>query len=222
MAKPDRHRTISGRSPTRRGRRSRGATKPEASRVRRLTLSEARSLLDANHGFVAFDLEHCGNPPQRIVEVGGIRLDRGSTGLVAGATFQAVIQTPPRQLSPYARRKTNLRNADLRNGSPRHETLAAFRRFLSDSVPILHAAADDIRTLNLNLSRHAIEPLPARAADVQQWAKVHFGCKKLRLADLATAFGARAPTHRALADAIATLEIFIAMIGRSDEASPTC
>lgn len=209
----DGSRSRRSRSGTRRSGGHRGLG-PEGLRV--LTLQEARQRLDQGTSFVAFDLEHSGTPSQEIVEVGAVRVIRDGEGLKEGETFHAVLAVPVRRISRFALRKTRLTREELSAGSPPADTLRSFREFLGSAVPILHAAGDDLLTLALNLRRHDLEPMPAQAADVQVWARDVFGARHLRLEDLARHFDAPVPTHRALADARATLAIFIAMLSHPD------
>ena len=190
------------------GRRTR--TRPDdRERLQRYSREEARELLRSGQPFCAFDIEHSGTQSQAIVEIGAIRVD--SSG--AEEVFESMIFLEPRRFSSYARRKTGIKPEELRAGAPREETLARFRDFLEGSVPVLHAANDDLLTVNRNLSRLQLKPVPAVAVDVQVWARQDFELEGLSLEAIATHFGVSKPTHRALADARTTLEIFQRMLG---------
>jgi DNA polymerase-3 subunit epsilon len=178
--------------------------------VYRYDIREALALIQKRRTLCAFDVEHCGTRSQDIVEIGAIRVDGD-----VEAVFHEMLYLDPRQFSPYARRRTGIRAKELRAGGDRVQTLRRFREFLGDAVPVLHAALDDIRTLNLNLKRHGIRIAPRQAVDVQLWGREVFECEQLTLEGLARRFDAAQPTHRALDDARATLAVFRGMLAEA-------
>ena len=167
--------------------------------------------------FVVFDLETTGLSParSRIVEIGAQRVD----ALATGATFETFVN-PGMPLPPAITALTGIGSADVR-GAPGADL--AVRRFLSfagDAVLVAHNARFDMGFLDRAVERLTGRRVAAPVVDTVWLARRLLAGRTGRfgLSPLAHFFGTSvAPCHRALADASATAEILIALIGLAQE-----
>ena len=167
--------------------------------------------------FVVFDLETTGLSParSRIVEIGAQRVD----ALATGATFETFVN-PGMPLPPAITALTGIGSADVR-GAPGADL--AVRRFLSfagDAVLVAHNARFDMGFLDRAVERLTGRRVAAPVVDTVWLARRLLAGRTGRfgLTPLAHFFGTSvAPCHRALADASATAEILIALIGLAQE-----
>jgi DNA polymerase-3 subunit epsilon len=175
------------------------------------------SLLLEQASFVVFDLETTGLSParSRIVEIGAQRVE----ALEAGATFETLVN-PGVPLPTAITALTGIAQGDVR-GAPSSDL--AVRRFLSfagDAVLVAHNARFDMGFLDRAVEQLTGRRVAAPVVDTVWLARrlLSGRTKRVGLAHLAHFFGTSAePCHRALADAEATAEILIALIGLAQE-----
>jgi DNA polymerase-3 subunit epsilon len=176
----------------------------------------ARTLLE-HASFVVFDLETTGLSParSRIVEIGAQRVD----ALAAGATFETLVN-PGVPLPTAITALTGIAQGDVR-GAPSADL--AVRRFLSfagDAALVAHNARFDMGFLDRTVERLTGRRVAAPVVDTVWLARrlLSGRTKRVGLAHLSHFFGTSVePCHRALADAEATAEILIALIGLAQE-----
>jgi DNA polymerase-3 subunit epsilon len=165
--------------------------------------------------FVVVDLETTGGSADScaITEIGAVKV-RGGEVL---AEFQTLVN-PGQPIPPFIALLTGITEAMVA-GSPRLEqALPAFLEFARGSVLVAHNAGFDVSFLRAGAARLGLEwPAPdvvdtvkvARQVVTRDEAPNH------KLATLARLFGAATtPTHRALDDARATVDVLHAMLGR--------
>jgi DNA polymerase-3 subunit epsilon len=170
-----------------------------------------------NASFVVFDLETTGLSParSRIVEIGAHRVD----ALTLGPTFETFVN-PGLPLPPAITALTGIGAGDV-SGAPGPDL--AVRRFLAfagDAVLVAHNARFDMGFLDRAVERVTGRRVAAPVVDTVWLARRLLGGRTGRfgLSPLAHFFGTSAtPCHRALADASATAEILIALIGLAQE-----
>lgn len=165
--------------------------------------------------FTVVDLETTGGSAgtDAITEIGAVRV-RG--GQVLGE-FQTLID-PGRPLSPFIRVLTGISDSMLAGAPGLASVLPAFLEFAAGSVLVAHNAPFDVGFLRAACAEHA-HPWPAFAvvdtAVLARRVLIRDETPDCKLATLARYFGAQIqPTHRALADARATVDVLHALIGR--------
>ena len=162
-------------------------------------------MLDA---FVAIDLETTGLSldSDQIIEVGATRFDRSGIS----EQFSTFID-PGRGIPREIRDLTGISDADV-TGAPRFgDVREALRAFIGDRAVVGQNIAFDLAFLR---AEQVLPPGPA--LDTWELASVLLPtATRLNLASLAAAVGVHMPVaHRALADAEATRDIFLALLAR--------
>ncbi len=166
---------------------------------------------------VVFDLETTGLSASscRVCEIGAVRV----RALEIVETFETLVN-PGSTLPSFVAALTGIRQADLRR-APRSEV--ALRRFLAftGDVPLVaHNARFDMSFLDKEVERLTGRRCAAPVLDTVWLARrlLTHRSDRFSLARLSHFFGVSVePCHRALPDAIATGEIFIALIGLAQE-----
>ncbi|MGE3858064.1 MAG: exonuclease domain-containing protein, partial [Dehalococcoidia bacterium] len=162
-------------------------------------------MLDA---FVSLDLETTGlnMETDQIIEVGATRFDRSG----AFENFSTFVD-PGRGIPREVRELTGIADADLKDAPRFSDVREALREFIGDRAIVGQNIAFDLAFLR---AEH-IEPR-GPAFDTWELASVLLPtATRLNLASLAAAVGVHMPVaHRALADAEATRDIFLALIAR--------
>jgi DNA polymerase III epsilon subunit family exonuclease len=182
-----------------------------------LSVSAAEEVALEDAVFVVFDLETTGLSAAtcRIVEIGAQRV----SGLEPGPTFETLVN-PGLALPPAITALTGIGAADVRRAP---ETGLAVRRFLDfagDAVLVAHNARFDMAFLDRAVERLSGRRVAAPVVDTVWLARrlLTGRTPRVGLGALAHFFGTHAqPCHRALADAEATAEILIALIGLAQE-----
>ena len=167
--------------------------------------------------FVVFDLETTGLSParSRIVEIGAQRVE----ALEAGATFETLVN-PGVALPVAITSLTGIGQDDVRRAPGPDLAVRRFLSFAGDAVLVAHNARFDMGFLDRAVERLTGRRVAAPVVDTVWLARrlLHGRTKRFGLEPLAHFFGtAVAPCHRALADASATAEILIALIGLAQE-----
>ena len=164
--------------------------------------------------FVVVDLETTGGPPDGcgITEVGAVKICGG-----AELAEFATLVNPGQPVPPFITVLTGITEAMLLPAPPLAEVLPAFLEFARDSVWVAHNAPYDIGFLRAACGRYGY-PWPApRVLDTAALARRALTRDEVpdrRLATLAGHFHTRTPTHRALHDARATVDVLHALFGR--------
>lgn len=157
--------------------------------------------------FLVVDLETTGGSPvdSRITEIGAVSY-RGGERLGA---FHTLVN-PGVPIPPFITHLTGIDDRAVAGAPPLEAVLPSFVEFARGAVFVAHNARFDFTFLNVALERAGYDPLPpppvctARLARRVVWPDV----PNVRLATLAEYFRTAArPTHRALDDAEACLEV---------------
>ena len=167
--------------------------------------------------FVVFDLETTGLSPvrSRIVEIGAQRV----TALELGATFETLVN-PGVPVPVAITALTGIGQADLRHAPAADLAVRQFLAFAGDAVIVAHNARFDMGFLDRAVERLTGRRVAAPVVDTVWLARRLLGGRTSRfgLQHLAHFFGTSArPCHRALADASATAEILVGLIGLAQE-----
>ncbi len=167
--------------------------------------------------FVVFDLETTGLSParSRIVEIGAQRVE----ALEAGATFETLVN-PGVPLPVAITALTGIGAAEVRGAPGADLAVRQFLAFAGDAVLVAHNARFDMGFLDRAVERLTGRRVAAPVVDTVWLARRLLSGRTSRfgLQPLAHFFGTSvAPCHRALADASATAEILIALIGLAQE-----
>jgi len=164
--------------------------------------------------FCVFDLETTGGSPEscRITEVGAVKV-RG--GAVLGE-FQSLVD-PGVPIPPAITMLTGITDLMVAGAEPVGTVLPAFLEFAGGATLVAHNASFDTRFVAANLVRHGYAAMENPVVCTVRLARrlVRDEVRNLKLDTLAHALRARtAPSHRALADARATTDVFHALLER--------
>lgn len=171
--------------------------------------------------FVVVDLETTGGrttgteaaPPDAITEIGAVKV-RGGTVLAEFAT----LVDPQRSIPPQIVQLTGITTAMVRDAPVISAVLPMFFEFAGNSVFVAHNAGFDIGFLRAAARQCDITwPRPKVLCTVRLARRVlsREEAPSVRLAELARLFSvATQPTHRALDDARATVDVLHALIER--------
>ena len=165
--------------------------------------------------FVVLDLETTGFVPgsDRIIEVGAAKI-RGGVHL---DTFQRLVQ-PGVELPPAITELTGITDAMLVGAPVIGEVLPELLTWIGDAVVVGHNLGFDTAFLDAALVDSGQPPLGGDRVDTLFLARrlVLGKVPDMRLATLAAHFDSRAePTHRALDDALATVDVLGALLERA-------
>jgi DNA polymerase-3 subunit epsilon len=183
-----------------------------------VSLNDGRAdpLLDEAE-FVVFDLETTGLSAarSRICELGAVRV----RALELADSYQSLVNPQTALPEPIAR-LTGLREHELRQAPSVATVLRRFLAFADDNLLVAHNARFDQRFLEQQLlrlhGRRLAEPPLCTAALARRLLEGRV--RRVGLASLAHFFGVSTrPCHRALADAEATAEVLVHLIGLAQE-----
>ena len=167
--------------------------------------------------YVVVDLETTGLSPgtSSICEIGAVRV----RGLELEERFETLVN-PRRPLPAAIAALTGIDPRELRGAPPVELAVRRFLEFAGDAVLVAHNARFDIGFLDREVERLTGRRIAAQVVDTVWLARrVLAGrIQRVGLASLAHFFGTSTrPCHRALADAEATAEILLALIGLAQE-----
>ena len=167
--------------------------------------------------YVVVDLETTGLSPSTssICEIGAVRV----CGLELEERFETLVN-PRRPLPVAIAALTGIDPRELRGAPPVELAVRRFLEFAGDAVLVAHNARFDIGFLDREVERLTGRRIAAPVIDTVWLARRVLADRVTRvgLASLAHFFGtATRPCHRALADAEATAEILLALIGLAQE-----
>jgi DNA polymerase III subunit epsilon len=172
----------------------------------------ARSLRETT--FVVVDLETTGGAPEGcgITEIGAVKIRAGEEL----AEF-ATLVNPGQPVPPYITVLTGITEAMLLPAPRLSEVLPAFLEFARDAVWVAHNAPYDVGFLRagcVHLGYPWPRPIVLDTAALARRALVNDEVPNRRLATLAAHFRTRTPSHRALLDARATVDVLHALFAR--------
>lgn len=165
--------------------------------------------------FVVVDLETTGGSPaaSEITEIGAVRV-RG--GEVLGE-FQTLVN-PGRSIPPFIAVLTGICDAMVAGSPPLRQALPAFLEFAHGAVLVAHNAPFDLGFLRAGCQQLGLAWPGPEHLDTARLARrvlTRDEAPDCRLATLAQLFRAgTTPTHRALDDARATVDVLHALIAR--------
>jgi DNA polymerase III epsilon subunit family exonuclease len=167
--------------------------------------------------FVVFDLETTGLSPasSRIVEIGAQRVER----LALADSFETLVN-PGVPLPVAITALTGIGREDVRAAPDADLAVRRFLSFAGDAVLVAHNARFDMGFLDRAVERLTGRRVASPVVDTVWLARRLLAGRTSRfgLQPLSHFFGTAAtPCHRALADAQATAEILIALIGLAQE-----
>ena len=171
--------------------------------------------------YVVVDLETTGLSPRTdaICEIGAVRVQ----ALELGERFETLVN-PRRPLPAPIAALTGIDPNALRGAPPVELAVRRFLDFAGDAVLVAHNARFDIGFLDREVERLTGRRIAAPVVDTVWLARRLLAGRQQRvgLSSLAYFFGTSAqPCHRALADAEATAEILLALIGLAQETGAT-
>ncbi|MCP2195831.1 DNA polymerase-3 subunit epsilon [Williamsia deligens] len=178
-----------------------------------LTLDAEPSLFAET--FVIVDLETTGGSParDRITEIGAVKV-RGGEVLGEFAT----LVDPGCAIPPHIVRLTGITEAMIYRAPPIEEVLPAFLEFARDAVIVAHNARFDTGFLRAAAAAHGHTFAPRRVLCTVKMARrvlTKDEAPTVKLSALARLFSvSTTPTHRALDDARATVEVMHALFER--------
>ncbi|HEY2947913.1 MAG TPA: DEDD exonuclease domain-containing protein [Micromonosporaceae bacterium] len=178
-------------------------------------LADPGALSLRNTTFVVVDLETTGGAPDGggITEVGAVKV-RGGEELGVLAT----LVNPGGRIPPFITVLTGITEAMVAPAPPIERVLPALLEFIGGAVFVAHNAPYDVGFLKAACVRHGY-PWPAPpvvdTATLARRVLIPEEVPNRRLSTLAAYFRtARRPTHRALDDALATVDVLHALIAR--------
>jgi len=167
--------------------------------------------------YVVVDLETTGLRPGSagICEIGAVRV----AGLELRETWETLVN-PRRPLPAPIAALTGIEPGALRGAPPAELAVRRFLDFAGDAVLVAHNARFDLGFLDVEVERLTGRRLANPVVDTVWLARRLLAGRisRVGLGSLASFFGTAArPCHRALADAQATAEILLALIGLAQE-----
>ncbi|WBB79954.1 DEDD exonuclease domain-containing protein [Micromonospora sp. WMMD882] len=165
--------------------------------------------------FVVVDLETTGGSPDGggITEIGAVKVRGGEELGVLGT-----LVNPGQPIPPFITVLTGITEAMLLPAPPIERVLPSFLEFLSDAVLVAHNAPYDVGFLKAACARHGYRWPNPRVLDTAALARRALTSDEVpnrKLGTLAAYFrAATTPTHRALDDARATVDVLHGLIGR--------
>ncbi|MFE9690120.1 DEDD exonuclease domain-containing protein [Micromonospora sp. NPDC005806] len=165
--------------------------------------------------FVVVDLETTGGAPDGggITEIGAVKV-RGGEELGVLAT----LVNPGEPIPPFITVLTGITQAMLLPAPPIEQVLPSFLEFLTDAVLVAHNAPYDVGFLKAACAKHGYRWPNPRVLDTAALARrvlTRDEVPNRKLGTLAAYFRtATQPTHRALDDAKATVDVLHGLIGR--------
>src|ERR687897_1688579 len=167
--------------------------------------------------YVVVDLETTGLSPgsSAICEIGAVRVRE----LELEQRFETLVN-PRRPLPAPIAALTGIDPGALRGAPPVELAMRRFLEFAGDAVLVAHNARFDLGFLDREVERLTGRRIAAPVVDTVWLARrlLTGRQKRVGLSSLAYFFGTSAqPCHRALADADATAEILLALIGLAQE-----
>ncbi len=164
--------------------------------------------------FAVVDLETTGGPPSgaEITEVGAVKVRGGEELARLGTLVNPGVPVPP-----FIAVLTGITTAMLEPAPPFEKVLPSLLEFLQGAVLVAHNAPYDVSFLKAACAIHGYTWPAPRVIDTAALARrvlLRDEVPNRKLGTLAAYFKTHTPTHRALDDALATVDVLHALIGR--------
>ena len=161
--------------------------------------------------FVTVDIETTGGRPgaNDIIEIGAVRICGGAVE----STFSMLVR-PRESVPPVVSELTGITDAALFDAPSVDAAIRAFAEFARDAVLVAHNHRFDLGFLDYEAERALGAPFSRPVLDTLSLARrLNPGLTHYNLKALGVLYSAPTePNHRALPDAMATAEVFLAMI----------
>lgn len=168
--------------------------------------NKGKSLLIFPEEFIVIDTETTGLDPDycELIEFAGIKIKNGKEV----ARFQSLIK-PEEEIDEFITNLTGITNDMLKNAPHPKEVILKISDFIGSSILVAHNAHFDINFLYDYFEQFLDKPLTNDFICTMRLSRRVFPeFKNHKLKTLCENFNINPPRHRALEDAIATLEIF--------------
>ena len=155
--------------------------------------------------FICIDLETTGLNPKRdrIIEIGAVKVRNGQIA----ETFQQLID-PKQQLEERVELLTGISSKELEGQPTIQEVLPVLREFLGEDVLLGHRVLFDYSFLKRAFINEKI-PFDRKGIDTLKLARQFVtDCESKKLESLCKHYGITHQAHRALGDALATVELY--------------
>ena len=155
--------------------------------------------------FVCIDLETTGLNPKRdrIIEIGAVKVREGKIA----ETFQQLID-PKQQLEERVEILTGITYKELEGKPTVQEVLPALKEFLEEDVLLGHRVLFDYSFLKRAFTNEKI-PFERKGIDTLKLARQFVTeCESKKLESLCIHYNIKHQAHRALGDALATVELY--------------
>jgi DNA polymerase-3 subunit epsilon len=157
--------------------------------------------------YIVFDVETTGSSAREgaITEIGALKVMRGQV-----VDKFVTLVNPGRPIEPFVVRLTGITDRMVADAPGVAKVMPLFEEFVEGCVLVGHNVHFDSSFVTAARGR----PLPNPVIDTLKLARSLVpGLKRYRLSSLVSHFGVRvAPNHRALADAAATVEVFLKLL----------
>ena len=177
-----------------------------------LRTADATALSLEEAPFVVFDVETTGSSAKEgaITEIGAIKVVRGRV-----VDEFATLINPGRPIQPFVVRLTGITDRMVADAPSAVKVMPLFEEFAEGCVLVGHNVHFDCSFVAAAREASGLVPLPNPVLDTLKLARSLVpGLKRYRLSSLVSHFGVHAaPNHRALADAAATAEVFLKLLG---------
>lgn len=172
---------------------------------------DSASLPLSNAPYVVFDVETTGSSAREgaITEIGALKVVRGEV-----VDRFATLVNPGRGIEPFVVRLTGITDRMVADAPNANEVMPLFDEFVEGCVLVGHNVRFDCSFVAAAREANGFAPLPNPTLDTLKLARALVpGLKRYRLSSLVSHFGIReAPNHRALADASATVGVFLKLL----------
>ena len=155
--------------------------------------------------YVCVDLETTGLNPKkdRIIEIGAVRVRDGKVT----DTFQQLI-CPRQQIEERVEKLTGITQQDLEGKPSIQEILPQIGEFLGEDILLGHSILFDYSFLKRTFTNEKI-PFERQGIDTLKIARKYVtDCSSKKLESLCQHYGITHQAHRALGDALATVELY--------------
>ena len=164
-------------------------------------------------GYVVFDLETTGLSPfkDEIIEIGAVKVDKD--GKIV-KTFTTLVK-PTQPLTAFIQNLTGISNEMLADAPSIYTVLPRFADFAGDSVLVGHNVTFDIAFIQQKAKIYKdIKFLNPYVDTLSLTKKVYPNLKSYKLQDLIKEFDLKTyAAHRALADVVATQQLYELLLG---------
>lgn len=161
--------------------------------------------------YVVFDVETTGSSADKgaITEIGALKVVRGQV-----VDELATLVNPARPIEPFVVRLTGITDRMVADAPAASEVMPVFEEFVEGCVLVGHNIRFDCSFVTAAREAVDLTPLSNPVLDTLKLARSLVpGLKRYRLSSLVSHFGVReVPNHRALADAAATVGVFLKLL----------